>query len=211
MSKYRVRLTLPAVVEVVVDVDATSQQEAIVSGYDHAMAATPSTVTVVSLSRNLAQLETCDQVSAADELPAEQPPVESARYLVLSFETPQTFADGKPSVRKPFSDYNDAVAHCRNLETERDAYCRLVRDKFSNTLYEHRNEVGGFVVVAFADAGAYARRSYVVWSGWRESFKQAKTEALSLLDAGKVFAVGVVDASSQGGEPRLMMSLTRSN
>lgn len=219
--KYRVRLSLPALVEVVVDVDAESQQDAIVAGYDHALAATPQTVSIVSVSPQSAMLEACDALpveavvtapAPVETVPQAAPPAAAPaakRYSVRFYATPESFEQGQPDREERLDEYNDAVELCRALADEKTDYIRRVHDKFGNKLFEMKNEVGRFVVVVYADDTAFAARRYQPWSGWHLTAKEAKKAALSLLDAGKVYAVGVIDANVQPAT--LLMNLSRSS
>lgn len=230
--KYRVRLTIPATVEVAVDVEAQSQQDAIVAGYDHALAATPKTVTVAHIIPQSAMLDSCEPLTedeaagpsavvapAATQLP-EAPAVAvaapvpaatrtAARYIVRYYATPATFKEAAASREERLDDYNDAVTLCRAVADDKTEHARCVFDKFGNKVFEMKNEIGGFVVVVYADASAFANRSYQPWSGWHVTAKDANKAALTLLDAGKVYAVGVLDATKQPAV--LIRNLSRSS
>jgi hypothetical protein len=205
--QYRVRLSMPAMVEVVVDVDAPSQQEAIVAGYDHALAAKPADVKVITLNQQSAMLDTCEPLTDVEPPPA---PVSTkpARYSVLTFNTPQDLEAGEPSQSTPFDDYNAAMRMCEELNQTRVAYLRRVMDRLNNKLYEMKNPIGRFVVVVFPTDSAYAKREYKPWNGWILDAKLARREALQLLEAGKVFAVGVLDATDPANL-QLKTTLTR--
>ncbi len=208
--KYRVRLSIPATVEVAVDVEAESQQEAIVAGYDHALAATPRSVTVISLNAQCAVLDTCEQVAEGQpDLPPPSPAREIGRYSVQTFNTPEEFTANTPSHALAHDDYVNAKRLCSDLDLTKHAYAMRLVDKLGNKLFEVVNPVGRFVVVAYFSDTAFAVRDFKPWMGWLTDKKQAKQEALALLGAGKVFAVGVLDANDPTNA-KLVMNLSRS-
>lgn len=222
--RYRVKLSLPAIVEVVLELDAESQQDAIVAGYDRALAATPSNVTIVSVTAQSAMLDSCEVIYPLDE--AAVPPANTEqlapavvataaklakRYCVRFYNTPEALEEAQPDKEEWSEDYNDAVALCRALTDDKDGYCRRVHDHFDNKLFEMQNEIGRYVLVVYPSETAYAAREYQPWSGWHLTAKDARKAALVLLDAGKVFAVGVVDANTSTTAPTVMMTLTRSS
>jgi hypothetical protein len=211
--KYQVVLTIPATVRVVVEVDTNSQQEAIVCGYDHALAAKPESVQVVKLHNDAAQLESCEPVTAR-VLPAEDTlppsPHQQGSYALQRFFTPEAAAAGTPDLQAGMPSYDACVAACEELGQTRDDYMRRVVDKLGNVLHEKQNLFGRHLVVVFTDQARFDARDYLPWAGWIADVREAKKQALALLDAGKVYAVGVVCAATASSEEKLVMKLSRS-
>lgn len=212
--KYRVVMSIPATVTITVDIEADNQQAAIVSGYDHAMAATPAQVQVTTLHSQSALLESCEsvQIATKDVTDAVPPsPHQMASYMLQRFFTPESAAGNAPDVQLTLPKFDVAVEECEKLGQTRDDYMRRVVDKLGNILHEKKNQFGRYVVVVFADKTSFESRSYRPWAGWVSSPKDAKVQALALLDAGKVYAVGVVCAATADTEEKLIMKLSRSN
>jgi hypothetical protein len=211
--KYRIVLSMPATVEVSLEVDADSQQDAIASGYDHAFAATPQSVKVVSVSAQAAMLDSCEAITAVAAVVEEAPlsPYATSHYIVQSFATPEALAANQPTASLPYPDYHAAVEFCQELASKPSDHTRRVVDKLGNKLFTMTNEFGRFVVVVYPDVAAYDQRQAKPWAGWLVSAKEAKRKALELLDAGKVYAVGVLDANTPDQPPVTIMTLTRSS
>jgi len=206
-------MTIPATVTITVDIDAGSKQEAIVAGYDHALAALPSMVEVVKLHTDAAMLDSCEPIltpaqQAADELPPS--PHQQGSYTLQRFSGPESLAAAKPEVQMTMAHYDAAVKACEALGEARDDYMRRVIDKLGNVLHEKKNLFGRHVVVVFTDQAAFESRTYRPWEGWIADPKAAKKQALALLEAGKVYAVGVVRAATSETEETLIMTLSRS-
>lgn len=211
--KYQLVMTIPATVRITVDVEANSQQEAIVSGYDHAFAAKPEMTQVVKLHNDAAALESCEVLTAepadaADALPPS--PHQQGSYALQRFYTPESAAAGTPDVQMTMPGYDASVAACEELGQARNDYLRRVVDKLGNVLHEKQNLFGRHVVVVFTDKAMFDARDYRPWTGWIADAKDAKKQALALLDAGKVYAVGVVTAATSQSEEKLIMTLSRS-
>jgi hypothetical protein len=207
-------MSIPATVTITVDVEADNQQAAIVSGYDHAMAATAAQVQVATLHSQSAMMESCEAapVVAPDAIDAVPPsPHQMSAYLLQRFFTPESAAANTPDVQLTLPKFDAAVEECEKLGQTRDDYMRRVVDKLGNNLHEKQNPFGRYVVVVFTDKASYDARSYRPWAGWVSSPKDAKIQALALLDAGKVYAVGVVCAATADTEEKLIMKLSRSN
>jgi hypothetical protein len=212
--KYRVVLSIPATVTITVEVEAESQEAAIVSGYDHAMSATPGQVQVSTLHAQSAMLESCEQTQAEPETAVDvvpPSPHQMAAYLLQRFFTPESQTAGTPDVVQTITKFDDAVAECELLGQVRNDYKRRVVDKLGNILHERTNMIGRYVVVAFSDKKAFEALTYRPWAGWVPSAKEAKLQALALLDAGKVYAVGVLSAATADSEEKLIMKLSRSS
>ena len=212
--KYRVVMSIPATVTITVDLEADNQEAAIVSGYDHALAATAAQVQVAVLHSQSALLDSCEPVQAVAEnaVDAVPPsPHQLATYLLQRFYTPESAAANTPDAQLTLSKFDAAVEECEKLGQTRDDYMRRVVDKLGNVLHEKQNMFGRHVVVVFTDQASFDTRSYRPWAGWVSSPKDAKVQALALLDAGKVFAVGVVCAATADTEEKLIMKLSRSN
>jgi hypothetical protein len=214
MTKYRVKLTMPAMAETTIEVEADNQEAAIVAGYDHAYAATPRTATLLSVSASSAMLESCEALSEAVVSQAQdvqQPPSPHATstYTVRRFATPECLEQGRVKCSFDATEFQAAVDFATGLANTRDDYARRVVDRFGNKVFEVTNAYGGHMVVAYTSEGAYKTRKYVPWKGWLASAKLAKQEALSLLDAGRVFAVGVLDATQDPLSPTSLLTVTR--
>lgn len=212
--KYRVVMSIPATVTITVDVEAETLKDAIVTGYDHAFAATPAQVQVSTLHSTSALLESCEPVQASvdqavDEVPPS--PHQHGSYLLQRFFTPESAAANSPDVELTLPKFDVAVEECEKLGVTRDDYMRRVADKLGNVLREKQNQFGRHVVVVFADKAAFDSLTYRPWAGWLGSPKDAKVQALALLDAGKVYAVGVVRAATADTEEKLIMKLSRSS
>lgn len=212
--KYRVVMSIPATVTITVEIEADNQQAAIVSGYDHAIAATPAQVQVGALHSQSAQLESCEPVQAVAEDASDAVPPsphQMGEYLLQRFFTPESAAANAPDVQLTLPKFDVAVEECEKLGQTRDDFMRRVVDKLGNSLHEKKNLFGRHVVVVFTDQASFDARSYRPWAGWVSTPKDAKVQALALLDAGKVYAVGVVCAATADTEEKLIMKLSRSS
>ncbi len=212
--KYRVVMSIPATVTITVDIEADNMEAAIISGYDHAAAATPATVQVGTLHSQSALLDSCEKIEIVveDAIDAVPPsPHQMGMYYLQRFFTPESAAANAPDTQLTLPKFDVAVEECEKLGQTRDDFMRRVVDKLGNVLHEKQNMFGRHVVVVFTDQASFDARSYRPWAGWVASPKEAKVQALALLDAGKVFAVGVVCAATAGTEEKLIMKLSRSN
>jgi hypothetical protein len=206
-NKYKATFEVPALVRIEIELDASNQQDGLITAHDLIHQALPGQATVVSLSLDQATNTAFERIECAPVAPPN--PLEvNGRYRVELFDAHESDKPAKEGQRLP---YGDAKSLAESVLAELSPYgSARVTDEFGVVVLRTKAPRGGFEVHAYgagdtADA-APAQNSDRLFT-WLATVQDAKRTALELMKRRGVSLVRIVDFTDRQAGPRVLREI----
>lgn len=206
-NKYKATFEVPAMVRIEIEIEASNQQDGLVTAHDLIHQALPSQAMVVSLSLAQASNVAFERMELTQDAPPN--PLEiTGRYRVELFAGLEACDPVKEFSRLPFGDAKEQAE--RVLQPDCDYGSSQVIDEFGIVVLRAKAPRGGFEVHTYATENASDALPSVASERlftWLPTMKEAKTTALVLLQRADVKVVRLVDYTDREAGPRVVREI----